>query len=127
MEFLKLIQTRFADPITAIDLSKKYVCHGSAMGRIAFYDIEQKQELVLFDSQPELIRGISHSEVGDNIFISIGDVSCQRLDAITLRVIDNVLIVEDVDERSHKANCERSFTLMHRNFNCVLSINMQDR
>ena len=81
MEFLKLIQTRFADPITAIDLSCKYVCHGSAMGRIAFYDIKQKQELVLFDSQPELIRGISHSELGDNIFISIGDVSCQRLDA----------------------------------------------
>ena len=40
MEFLKLIQTRFADPITAIDLSKKYVCHGSAMGRIAFYDLQ---------------------------------------------------------------------------------------
>ena len=80
-EFIKLIQTRFADPITAIDLSSKFVCHGSAMGRIAFYDIKQKQELVLFDSQPELIRGISHSELGDNIFISIGDVSCQRLDA----------------------------------------------
>ena len=127
MEFLKLIQTRFADPITAIDLSKKYVCHGSTMGRIAFYDIQQKQELVLFDSQPELIRGISHSEQGENIFISIGDVSCQRLDANSLRVIDNVLIVEDVNEREHKANCERSFTLMHRNFNCVLSINMQDR
>ena len=127
MEFLKLIQTRFADPITAIDLSKKFVCHGSAMGRIAFYDLQQKQELVLFDSQPELIRGISHSEQGENIFISIGDVSCQRLDANSLRVIDNVLIVEDVDERAHKANCERSFTLMHRNYNCVLSINMQDR
>ena len=50
MEFLKLIQTRFADPVTAIDLSLKYVCHGSAMGRIAFYDLQQKQELVLFDS-----------------------------------------------------------------------------
>ena len=28
-------------------------------------------------------------------------------------VKDNVLIVEDVDERQHKSNCERSFTLMH--------------
>ena len=35
--------------------------------------------------------------------------------------------MEDVNERDHKANCERSFTLMHKNFNCVLSINMQDR
>lgn len=39
MEFKRLIRSRFADPLTAIDLSNQYVCHGSAMGRIAFYDI----------------------------------------------------------------------------------------
>lgn len=76
MKFLKLIETRFADPITAIDLSLKYVCHGSAMGRIAFYDIKEQRDIVLFDSQPELVRGISHSNNGDDLFISIGDVSC---------------------------------------------------
>ena len=127
MKFLKLIETRFADPITAIDLSLKYVCHGSAMGRIAFYSIEDNRDIVLFDCQPELIRGISHSEEGESIYISIGDVSCQKLHADDLRVLDNVLIVEDVDERAHKANCERSFTLMHQHHNCVISINMQDR
>lgn len=99
--------------MTAIDISKKYVCHGSAMGRIAFYDIERGVELVLFDSQPELIRGISHSETGNDIYVSIGDVSCQKLDAHTLQVKDNVLIVEDIDERQHKINCERSITLLH--------------
>jgi len=46
------------------------------MGRIAFYDMQQGVELVLFDSQPELIRGISHSASGDDLYISIGDVSC---------------------------------------------------
>ena len=50
MEFVHLIRSRFADPLTAIELSKRYVCHGSAMGRIAFYDIERGVELVLFDS-----------------------------------------------------------------------------
>ena len=99
MEFKKLIRSRFADPLTAVDLSKRYVCHGSAMGRIAFYDMQRDVELVLFDSQPELIRGISHSADGKDIYISIGDVSCQKLDAETLRVRDNVLIVDDVDER----------------------------
>ena len=49
MEVIKLIQSRYADPITAIDISNKYICHGSAMGRIAFYDLENKEELVLFD------------------------------------------------------------------------------
>lgn len=76
LQFVKLVSSRFADPLTAVDLSQKYVCYGSAMGRIAFYDMEERKELVLFDSQPELIRGISHSATGADIYISIGDVSC---------------------------------------------------
>lgn len=127
MQFKSLIRTRFADPITAIDLSNKYVCHGSAMGRIAFYDIAKDTSLVLYDSQPELIRGISHSVSGEHIYISIGDVSCQKLNAETLCVEDNVLIVEDLDERAHKMKCERAFTLMRHHFNCVLTINMGDK
>ena len=76
MKFVKLIETRFADPITAIDLNKQYVCHGSAMGRIAFHSIKDGKDLVLSDSQPELVRGISHSPNGEYVYISIGDVSC---------------------------------------------------
>ena len=40
LKLIKMIETRFADPITAIDISLKYVCLGSAMGRIAFYDMD---------------------------------------------------------------------------------------
>lgn len=58
MKFVKLIETRFADPITALDLSRRYVCHGSAMGRIAFYNIRDDKDIALSDSQPELIRGV---------------------------------------------------------------------
>ena len=50
IKFKKLIETRFADPITAIDLSLKHVCFGSAMGRIAFYDIQKQKDIVLHDS-----------------------------------------------------------------------------
>jgi len=50
LEFKKLIETRFADPVTAIDLSLKYVCFGSAMGRIAFYNIQDKKDIVISDS-----------------------------------------------------------------------------
>lgn len=74
--FEKLIETRFADPITALDLSRRWVCYGSAMGRIAFYSVKDGKDIALSDSQPELIRGISHSEKGDHIFVSIGDISC---------------------------------------------------
>ena len=46
------------------------------MGRIAFYNMKEGKDLVLADSQPELVRGISHSALGNYSYISIGDVSC---------------------------------------------------
>ena len=59
MKFEKLIETRFADPVTALDVSRRYVCYGSAMGRIAFYSIKDGKDIALSDTQPELIRGVS--------------------------------------------------------------------
>ena len=50
MNFLKLIETRFADPVTAIDISERYICHGSAMGRIAFYSLKDDKDITLADS-----------------------------------------------------------------------------
>jgi len=50
LAFKKLIETRFADPVTALDLSMKHVCFGSAMGRIAFYDIPNAKDIVISDS-----------------------------------------------------------------------------
>ena len=97
MKFLKLVETRFADPVTALDLSNKYVCFGSAMGRIAFFSIPEKKELVLFDSQPELIRGISHSPSGHKIYVAIGDLCFHSLDAETLASEEPTYIVEDME------------------------------
>jgi hypothetical protein len=57
--FKKIIETRFADPVTALDLSARHVCLGSAMGRIAFYNIPGDKDIVISDSQPELVRGVS--------------------------------------------------------------------
>lgn len=122
-----MIETRFADPITALEVSGKYVSHGSAMGRIAFYDLRDKKDYVLFDCQPELIRGISHSANRELIYISIGDVSCQVLSSKDLTVQDNILITNDPDERAHKVNCERSLTLLYQHHNCVVTMNLADK
>lgn len=127
MKFLKLIETRFADPITALDLNKMYVCHGSAMGRIAFHNIQDDKDLVLSDSQPELVRGISHSTLGNYIYISIGDISCQKLNADDLRVVDNVIIVDIADDKQHKPACERAFTLIHGHQNCVIHMTVDQK
>ena len=101
-----MIETRYADPVTCLDLSLKYVCHGSAMGRIAFYDIDQCKDTVYSNSQQELIRAITHSTNGDCIYVSIGCVSCQRIEIDSLDLKDVFEITEkiDHDEIFHKVN-----------------------
>lgn len=42
-------------------------------------------------------------------------------------MLDYVQIVENIEERSHKANCERAFTLAYQHFNCVLTIDMGNK
>ena len=95
LEFKKFIRTRFGDPTTALDLSKKFVCHGSAMGRIAFYNLEHNTEFIMAETSAELIRGISHDSSGEDIWVSIGDVSCMKLNAYDLTVTDTLILVED--------------------------------
>jgi hypothetical protein len=123
MKFINLIETRYADPITALDVSLKYICLGSAMGRISFYHLDECKELVLFDSQPELIRGISHSQDGGKIYVSIGDVCFHIFDSDTLATEEPIYIVEDVEEKAHKANCERAYTMNRHHKGVVLTIN----
>jgi hypothetical protein len=41
-------------------------------------------------------------------------------------VQDNVLIVEDADEKAHKSNCEKALTLLYQHHNCVISLNMAE-
>ena len=60
LKFKKLIETRFADPITALDLSTTYVSYGSAFGKIVFYVINEDESKVICEAQRELIRGVSN-------------------------------------------------------------------
>ena len=48
--FKKMLETRFADPVTALDLSLRHVCYGSAMGRLAIYDIKMDKDVVISES-----------------------------------------------------------------------------
>ena len=127
MKFINLIETRYADPITALDVSLKYICFGSAMGRISFYRLADHKELVLFDSQPELIRGISHTQSGHKIYVSIGDVCFHSFDGDTLATEEPIYIVEDVEEKAHKANCERAYTMNRHHKGVVLTITQPKR
>lgn len=124
LKFQTLIETRFADPVTALDLSLKYVCFGIAMGRISFYSIPDQEERVMFDSQPELIRGISHDAKGNKIWASVGDLAFLSFDGDTLVTEEPTYIVEDVNEKEHKVNCEQTVTLNKNHMGCIVTVNM---
>ena len=71
------------------------------------------------------MRGISHSRLGEFIYISIGDVVCQKLKAENLAQLDTVSIENNmVDDKEHKSKCERAFTLLHQHTNCVIHMNL---
>lgn len=74
MEFLKNLEIRFADPVTALDLSYRHIIYGTAMGRLVFYEMKEDKETVPLEYLQELIRGVSHSKDGAKIYISVGDV-----------------------------------------------------
>ena len=74
MEFVKWLETWFADPITAMDISYQHVIYGTAMGRLVFYEIKEDKETVPLEYLQELIRAISHSSDGWKIYISVGDI-----------------------------------------------------
>lgn len=90
------------------------------MGRCAFHNILEDKEVVISDSQPELVRGISHSANGESIFISIGDITCQRLDSEGLNSCDFWQIIDDPEtDSAHRTYCERSYTMNYQHWNCV--------
>ena len=123
-KFERLLETRFADPITALDLSLNRVIYGSAMGRLVVYDIDQGQYFYLKDTAPELIRGTSHSQKGDNFYVSIGDLAAERYETQYLTCPDSLQLVDDENDLTHKENCQRAFTLVHQHYNCVLTIQL---
>ena len=108
----KFIRTRFGDPVTALDLSRSFVCHGSAMGRLAFYNLEQQKEFVMCETSQELIRGISHSASGEDIWVSIGDFAYKRLNAYDLTVTLNDVTHEDTSLL--RPICGRTFTMLYQ-------------
>jgi len=58
MSFLKLIEIRFADPITAIEFNDKAFLCGSIMGRIVYYNFLEDKEIQITEISEELIREV---------------------------------------------------------------------
>ena len=68
-----LLNTRFGDPITALDMNDQALVYGTALGKISFYSFESKTLTDLIESSEEPVRGIRI--IGDlTIYAAIGDL-----------------------------------------------------
>ena len=114
----KLIDIRFADPISSMLLVNDYVIIGTMLGRITLFTLSTKKEIILSEINSENISNISYIE-RENIFnITIGDVEILRY-----KINDSNLNIEPfchriknyLSEAEHNNNCENSYVIMSSN------------
>lgn len=67
------IENRFGDPVFSMDFVGPQLVYGTALGQIAYYNIETHEHIMLTEMTEECVKGIHLSE--DNfICAAIGDL-----------------------------------------------------
>ena len=73
ISLIRLLDIRFADPISALSLIEKYVIFGTMMGNITLYSIPDNKIYILSELSSENIVDISFSPKEKFINVAIGD------------------------------------------------------
>lgn len=114
---IALIETRFADPISSLDMNEKYLVIGTMMGRIIVYSFMNKKNILLAEHSSENITGIQFEEEDDDCFnLVIGDDEILKYQLDTnnnsLNLCTRMKIYQT--EAEHSQLCENSFTMLHK-------------
>ena len=117
IELIKFLSIRYADPITSLELSDKYLCFGSMLGLLKYFIIDSNKLIQLSEKQDEFISGILLKK--NDLYICIGD----------LKIIKYTLDPENINsnpektevnnyksEQTHQDNCDNCLTLMNNNY-----------
>jgi hypothetical protein len=122
-----MIEIRFADPITAIGMSERYVVIGSIMGRIAVYSLVDKQSLLISDISCENITGIIF-DTDDTFTVSVGDVEYVKYKLYSDTSIQ--LVQDTMKFRNYESNdlhaqvCDTSFTFLSNPNLMIINLKM---
>lgn len=79
-EFIKLLEIRFADPISSMKLKNNYVVTGTMMGRVNLYNINDGKTYRLSELNSENISDISYNEKEELFYVGIGDEEIRGYD-----------------------------------------------
>ena len=81
----KFLTIRYADPITALDLTDTYLCFGTMLGLSQYYTIETNKVTKLSETQDEFISGIIIKN--NSLYLCIGDAKINKYDLTTKPLI----------------------------------------
>ena len=115
----KFLTIRYADPITALDLTDTYLCFGTMLGLSQYYTIETNKITKLSETQDEFISGIKIKN--NSLYLCIGDVKINKYDLDNQSNNNNtntdfITINNYKDEEIHQGNCEQCLTMLNNNY-----------
>ena len=118
---IRLLDIRFADPISALSLIENYVIFGTMMGNITLYSILENKIYILSELSSENIVDISYSPNEKYINVAIGD------EEIIKYLIDfssnskfppSTKIKNYSTETEHNKYCENAFIMYYNKYCC---------
>jgi WD40 repeat protein len=114
-EFIKLLEIRFADPISSMKLKNNYVVTGTMMGRVNLYNINDGKTYRLSELNSENISDISYNEKEELFYVGIGDEEIRGYDIKNLSEDSNTekrSIQVHESDLQHTNKCENAFVLL---------------
>lgn len=112
---VKLLEIRFADPVSALKLTEHFVIMGTMMGRVTSYCLPTGKQNLLSELNSENIADISFNEEENSFYIAVGDddilkfeVNQNSLELIQQRPA--ITIYEP--ETEHSRYCETAYIML---------------
>lgn len=114
MTFYHFVEIKFADPVSSMALTDRYLVCGSILGRLVLSQLPEKKNTVLSEFSMENITG-SVFENEEAFNVSIGDDEVVRY---KINYYEQQLATENFhqknyeDELFHKTKCEGCYTIL---------------
>ena len=123
------ISIRYADPISAMDLTDHYLLYGTMLGSAAYYVIKNNKLIDLLDTQEEHISGVKIIDKSENqddskFIVCIGDQKIVEYNSVNINSNGHPKKKEKDLYRSedeHTTNCSYCFPMLKNDY-LVLSL-----
>ena len=111
------IETRFADPLSSIGISEKYIIIGTLMGKIYSFSIYDKRTCLINELSTEYISGIMFDNTENYFYASVGDEEILKFETDSSNLISRTKNYNS--DSLHNKYCENMYSLISK-YNLLL-------